>query len=91
MYSYGIILWEIAMQELPWEDLFANCTQLEQFNALNKALKAGRRPPVPDGLDKEHPVFVDLMRRCWAGDPADRPKFSEVAVKLASVMSDIDV
>ena len=45
VYSYGIVLWEIAAQQLPWQevrdcDLFAS--------ALIELLRSGRRPTVEE-------------------------------------------
>lgn len=53
------------------------------FAALNRALQSGQRPTIPDAVRVEHGKFVAVMQRCWAGDPVDRPTFSEAAADLA--------
>ena len=38
----------------------------------------------------DQPVFIDLLRDCWASDPFDRPKFASVIVpRLATLLSDV--
>lgn len=53
----------------------------------------GQRPPIPSleelpgaeqefgGLDE----YLDLMQRCWAQSPADRPAFTEVVGRLKAI------
>lgn len=41
-------------------------------------------PPLEPGL---HTAYVDLMRRCWAQDPAERPGFGDVIVALRGMMA----
>jgi serine/threonine protein kinase len=83
VYSFGIVLWELAMRATPWTDEFPFDSALF-FSHLNEALQTGRRPTIPDAVRAEHPAFVGVMQRCWAGDPADRPTFAEAASDLAA-------
>jgi hypothetical protein len=39
----------------------------------------GWRPPIPEGC---HPGYTQLMTACWAHDPEQRPRASEVHGKL---------
>eukprot|EP00047_Mylnosiga_fluctuans_P020440 m.92505 g.92505 ORF g.92505 m.92505 type:complete len:1008 (+) comp8513_c0_seq1:46-3069(+) len=74
VYSFGIVMWEIASQRLPWEDLKA---KFFMATLLNK-LEAGERPECEAGW----PVtYTLLMQTCWATLPADRPGF-ERAIKV---------
>jgi serine/threonine protein kinase len=86
VYSFGILLWELATREPPWADLPAE--ELAFFDALNHALQSGERPLVPQDVESSHPLFVSVMRRCWAGDPDVRPTFAEVTGELASCLRD---
>jgi len=85
VYSFGIVLWELATRKTPWtEELSSDPTVF--FAEMNRALQTGRRPAVPDAVLAEHGSFVAVMQRCWAGDPANRPSFSEAASDLASYL-----
>jgi LRR receptor-like serine/threonine-protein kinase FLS2 len=76
VYSYAILLWEIAAQAKPWEDL-----KVKSFfqAALLKAIDEGRRPPVDPGWPSD---YVALMKRCWARDPLQRPTFTQIVEEL---------
>jgi serine/threonine protein kinase len=81
VYSFGIILWELATRERPWSEL-DGLDYFEFKSALADALLSGRRPQLPDGFDSEHPAFSSLMRSAWATDPADRPAFVTLVFSL---------
>ena len=71
VYSYGIVLWEIAALDYPWADL----TGAFLTNQLLQAVQAGRRPPI----DAAWPAaYVELMAACWQTSPALRPAFDVV-------------
>jgi serine/threonine protein kinase len=87
VYSFGIVLWELATRLTPWADELPS-DKASQFLDLNHALQTGRRPAIPDTVSQVHGAFVAVMQRCWAGDPADRPTFSEATRELAECLSD---
>ena len=89
VYSFGVLLWELATRKTPWEDEFAS-DQMTFFNGLNRALQTGRRPGIPDSVLADHGVFVSVIQRCWGGDPADRPTFSETVKDLAECLRGTD-
>jgi sterile alpha motif and leucine zipper-containing kinase AZK len=82
VYSFGIVLWELATCKTLWtEELPSDQTGF--FAELNRALQTGHRPAIPDDVLSEHGAFVAVMQQCWAGDPVDRPTFSEASSELA--------
>ena len=77
LYSYGIVLWEIAAQKLPWHDITDR-----QYTASNltKIVVSGRRPVV----DTKWPAaYRDLMQRCWHGDAPCRGSFDTAVAELS--------
>jgi serine/threonine protein kinase len=83
VYSFGMVLWELATRKTPWkDDIEENEIETSLFNGINLALQTGRRPSIPAAVRAEHGAFVAVMEQCWAGDPADRPAFSEAAAQL---------
>jgi len=80
VYSYGMVMWELATRKKPWVDELPDNT--ESFWQLSRALQTGRRPAIPETLTAERGEFVAVMQRCWAGDPSDRPTFAEVSNDL---------
>eukprot|EP00035_Acanthoeca_spectabilis_P015826 m.317844 g.317844 ORF g.317844 m.317844 type:complete len:1135 (+) comp16442_c0_seq2:26-3430(+) len=87
VYSFGMLLWELACRTRPWEDEFR---AIGEFNSLvehlKQALQTGRRPRIPDDIVATHEDFVCVMRDCWAGDPADRPSFEHLIPRLAACL-----
>eukprot|EP01103_Thecamoeba_quadrilineata_P015349 TRINITY_DN4823_c0_g1_i1.p1 TRINITY_DN4823_c0_g1~~TRINITY_DN4823_c0_g1_i1.p1 ORF type:complete len:545 (+),score=65.65 TRINITY_DN4823_c0_g1_i1:29-1663(+) len=74
IFSLGILLWEIWTREVP----FAG----ESVDSIRTAIISQKRPKIPQGLD---PVYADLIRRCWDGDPSGRPSAREVNVQFNSL------
>ena len=77
LYSFGIVMWEIASQRLPWLGVTKNLLQM----ILN-----GERPFVDTAAWT--PAYCALLQRCWATSPKDRPSFAEVCLALKLQISD---
>ncbi len=75
IYSYGILLWEIASHAYPWKDVASLTTTNFFMAALLEMIESGQRPPIQDTWS---PLFVSTMTACWATDPNERPKFSNL-------------
>lgn len=70
VYGYGIILWELSTREEVYQGL-------ETTQIIAKVANESLRPPVPQDCP-----WKDVMVRCWAENPQDRPEFSEIVVSL---------
>ena len=46
------------------------------------------RPLIPSWSD---PSWKQLMERCWAADPADRPSFAMISSELRSIAAAMDI
>jgi len=75
VYSYGMVLWEIASQRLPWEDVQGKFL----MQALLSTIESGRRPGVDAGWPRGYCV---VMERCWQLAPQVRPDFVAVGRML---------
>lgn len=71
IYSFGIIMWEIATRRLPFEgENFTNVA----FNVIG-----GKRPQVPLTLPD---AFAGFMRSCWHQKPGKRPSAEELCCTI---------
>ncbi|KAH3765931.1 serine/threonine-protein kinase STY17 [Pelomyxa schiedti] len=75
VYSYGVLIWCIITQQEAYSDQ-------KSTYGLIQAVCGGTRPPVPDGIP---PSTKDLMCRCWAQNPSERPDFSEIVGMFAPI------
>jgi serine/threonine protein kinase len=75
VYAYGIVLFEILTQVLPWAEI----TSTFFLNELCNRLLNGERPRLPENLSCLDERYMDLMRACWAQEPQDRPSFADVS------------
>jgi LRR receptor-like serine/threonine-protein kinase FLS2 len=73
VYSFAVLLWEIAAQSEPWPD--AEGTVFMQHSLLTR-IEAGERLPLDPSWP---PKYVALIQQCWDLDPALRPAFSSVS------------
>jgi len=76
VYSYGMVLWEIAMQRRVFEEV-KTCMEYKRM------IMAGKRPP----LDNFTSGFGKLMKECWHGEPKKRPNFQEISMRLTIILS----
>eukprot|EP00730_Choanoeca_flexa_P019594 TRINITY_DN9580_c0_g2_i2.p1 TRINITY_DN9580_c0_g2~~TRINITY_DN9580_c0_g2_i2.p1 ORF type:complete len:879 (+),score=231.80 TRINITY_DN9580_c0_g2_i2:229-2637(+) len=79
IYSFGVVLWELAMRRLPYAD------RAWHPNELMKQVEQGYRPnPLPD-VNQVGRHFVDLMQECWHSNPSARPRFEDVVKRLQHI------
>eukprot|EP00048_Salpingoeca_helianthica_P002867 m.61656 g.61656 ORF g.61656 m.61656 type:complete len:208 (+) comp12354_c1_seq1:2-625(+) len=78
VYSFSIVMWELAAQRLPWENLEASVLIVP---TLLRLLEADERPPIGEDWPLMEPL-VELMQECWTLDPAKRPTFLEIKTRL---------
>ena len=82
VYSYGIVLWEIASQEKPWTEVKETTFFMA---ALLKRILAGQRPHVNEAWPQ---TYSDLMVQCWATSPTARPLFGLIVDTLEHMFDD---
>lgn len=68
-FSFGVLLWEMVTGKEPWED------QKSLVEIAIGVSSRGWRLPIPDNCP---PQLADLMHRCWATDPKERPDFRAI-------------
>lgn len=69
VYSFGIILWELLVQDCPYGET------TPQVSVALAVVQHGDRPQVPDDCPEKYRI---LMNRCWAQDPLQRPSFQNL-------------
>lgn len=74
VYSYGIILWTLWTQKLPYSDL-----RIKSPFQLMVRVANGFRPALPLEMPA---VLADLMQRCWGGDAKKRPTFHDIVDEI---------
>lgn len=77
VYSYGIVLWELATREEVYQGL-------ETTQIIAKVANESLRPPVP--LDCP---WKDIMVKCWEENPLNRLEFSEIVERLNETIKTI--
>ncbi|KAL6874071.1 hypothetical protein ACP4OV_014153 [Aristida adscensionis] len=72
VYSFGIVLWELTTCLLPFQGM-------TPVQAAYAASEKNLRPPLSSSCP---PVLNNLIKRCWAANPARRPEFSYIVSVL---------
>eukprot|EP00730_Choanoeca_flexa_P006063 TRINITY_DN12075_c0_g1_i6.p1 TRINITY_DN12075_c0_g1~~TRINITY_DN12075_c0_g1_i6.p1 ORF type:complete len:479 (+),score=112.03 TRINITY_DN12075_c0_g1_i6:209-1645(+) len=71
VYSYGIVLWEVATRELPYADM-----DMAMMTLTRKIVGPENLRPT---LSKAVPLeWQELMRECWDSNAKNRPTFTEL-------------
>ncbi|XAR70336.1 Non-specific serine/threonine protein kinase [Bertholletia excelsa] len=76
VFSFGVILWELMTESIPWNNL----------NSLQVVGIVGfmdRRLDLPDNLD---PRVSSIICDCWRSNPGDRPSFEELIPRMTELI-----
>ncbi|ONK78744.1 uncharacterized protein A4U43_C02F21970 [Asparagus officinalis] len=68
VYSYGVILWELVTEKIPWDNL-------NSMQVIGAVGFMNQRLELPKDLD---PQWVSIIESCWHSDPQLRPSFQEL-------------
>ncbi|GAB4843010.1 hypothetical protein Ancab_012986 [Ancistrocladus abbreviatus] len=72
IYSFGVILWELATQKIPWE-------YLNSMQVIGAVGFMNQRLDIPKDVD---PRWASIIESCWLSEPQCRPTFQELLEKL---------
>uniref|UniRef100_A0A2N9ER81 Protein kinase domain-containing protein n=1 Tax=Fagus sylvatica TaxID=28930 RepID=A0A2N9ER81_FAGSY len=72
VYSFGVILWELATLRLPWSGM-------NPMQVVGAVGFQNRRLDIPKELD---PLVARIIWECWQTDPNLRPSFAQLTVAL---------
>lgn len=72
VYSYGVILWELVTQKIPWENL-------NSMQVIGAVGFMNQRLDIPSEVD---PQWKSIILSCWESDPQQRPSFQELLERL---------
>jgi hypothetical protein len=75
VYSFGIIAWECVTRSDPYG-------QMPPFQVIFAVGTQGARPAIPPDCP---PEMTNLITSAWAEEPADRPSFTEIAVRISGI------
>ena len=67
IYSYAMMLWEMATGQVP----FAKSQPYAIMSMITKGVRPETPEDAPEGL-------IDLIEKCWAQNPDDRPTFVDI-------------
>uniref|UniRef100_A0A7N0ZXQ5 non-specific serine/threonine protein kinase n=2 Tax=Kalanchoe fedtschenkoi TaxID=63787 RepID=A0A7N0ZXQ5_KALFE len=75
VFSFGVILWELVTESVPWSEL----------NSLQVVGVVGfmdRRLEIPDGIN---PQISSIINDCWQTNPGQRPSFEEIIKRMGRI------
>lgn len=76
IYSFGFVMWELATSHVPFDQYSCN-------EEIIPAVLSGKRPAIdPSSCSVE---WAEIITRCWAQEPEDRPSASEIVSVLEEI------
>ena len=85
IYSFGMILWELAAIALPFEE---ELKTIPKGKLQPKIIEEDLRPIIPDTTP---PPFAELIKDCWKKNPDLRPKTSNILERLVVIMKNHNI
>eukprot|EP00899_Mesostigma_viride_P006497 jgi/Mesvir1/15849/Mv03397-RA.1 len=76
--NFGVILWELFTLQQPWHGL-------NPMQVVGAVGFQHQRLAIPPDVD---PVIADIINRCWADDPQQRPSFSQLLKEIRILLGD---
>ena len=93
VYAMGLLLWELIEREKPFHAEFGG-SAIGGGGPPKSYIIEGGRPAVPLPRGFYSQPYLDLMQRCWDGEPENRPTMCEIynslkemSTKLAPAVS----
>ncbi|CAG8485054.1 32160_t:CDS:2 [Racocetra persica] len=83
IYSFAIVLWEVAVQKTPYYEL----KDLKDPEAFVKYVNDGNRPELIDESTIPH-KYAKVMKEAWKTEPYERPSAEIMHKKLATCLED---
>ncbi len=80
VWSWACLGVEVISLEYPYQRRLLTPLQI-----ANEVMKLKLRPDLPEGLGQR---MADLLRRCFAFDPSERPSFGEIAKEMEVVYAE---
>lgn len=79
IYSYGMVLWEMAARKKPFADI-------EPMYKVEHIFQKKNKEKIPDNC---HPKYAALIKWCWSDKPEDRPTPKEAIGQLKEIKEEI--
>ncbi|KAL7595218.1 uncharacterized protein LOC111880996 [Lactuca sativa] len=81
VYSYGVVLWELVTEKIPWDSL-------NSMQVIGAVGFMNQRLDIPTDVD---PQWASLIESCWCSEPQSRPTFQEILDKLKDLQKKFTV
>ncbi|KAL8522208.1 hypothetical protein ACS0TY_012375 [Phlomoides rotata] len=72
IYSFGVILWELATLRVPW-------TEMNSMQVVGAVGFQDRHLDIPPMVD---PLVAEIISDCWYRNPQARPSFAQIITRL---------
>ena len=82
VYSFGIILHEVLKQDLPYSDK-------PEISGIGLAVSVAMKGLRPTIEEEWHPGLKSLLKDCYEAVPSSRPTFTQVVLRLRSVIDNM--
>jgi WD40 repeat protein len=79
VYSYGIVLWEIASRKIPFSNVN---NESDLFDRITKGVKETIPPNCPQKIE-------NIIRKCWLENPIERPVMQTLVIELEEARSKV--
>eukprot|EP01027_Heterolobosea_sp_BB2_P012208 GEZU01017710.1.p1 GENE.GEZU01017710.1~~GEZU01017710.1.p1 ORF type:complete len:131 (+),score=19.52 GEZU01017710.1:161-553(+) len=86
VYSFAMIMYELLCEKLPFSDV-PRTVNVQIKASTDENFRPTIEPVVyPTKIaDLSQDLYIQLMKQCWAHDPASRPSFRDIIQEMAGI------
>jgi serine/threonine protein kinase len=81
IFSFGILIWEMFFERIPYDNL-NGIGNIHIRVAIHDDFRPELKEEEIEKMNPEEKKMIELMKKCWKGDPNERPRMEEVAIEL---------
>ena len=85
-YSFATTVWELLHREVPWDGVNVDSMKAKVINGYRPPIQINESNKLSKSEEKMQGFLMDIIQDGWNQNPKMRPNFTQIIMKLNSIM-----